>query len=513
LHLRGERGDGVVQVALARCRKHPRRERGDGVVQVALARYRKHPRRWRAERVVGWVVREGAGARGGLASRGSWPVAGRACSLDVVRVLAIVACVLAGCSDGGDDELRQGGDTTVDDRTREAFSHPAANLTAEQRATFQGGSSTFGFVWPIPVLGPLFNHDACLACHAGNGRGLSQIGNGELRSQALIRVSLEAGAPEVPGGDVPVPGLGLQLQDHATEGLPEVIVTQSWIERTEIYGDGEVVVLRAPRIEIRRPDGTPLAADIRRSYRQAPGVFGLGLLEAVPDEALLALADPDDDDGDGISGRVNQVWDGGRRATAIGRFGHKASVATLLEQTAAAFANDIGLTNPMFPASDGMRDITAEQLAETTLFVSAIAVPAAAPRNAAAQRGRGLFDSFGCGSCHVATLVTGDHPVPQLAHQTIHPYSDLLLHDMGDLLSDERPDFAAAGVEWRTPPLWGIGVAQVVARDATFLHDGRARTLAEAILWHGGEALAAREAFRLAPRQQRDDLIGFLQTL
>ena len=431
-----------------------------------------------------------------------------------VRSVAIAVCLLAACGDGDDSaELRQGGDTTVDDRTAEAFSHPAANLTADEQAVFRGGHSTFAFEWPVPVLGPLFNNNACLACHAGNGRGLSQIGNGALTSQALIRVSLPSGTPDVPGGDVPVPDLGLQLQDHATAGLPEVIVVQSWVEHAEHYGDGEIVSLRAPRIDVRRADGAALPASMAMSYRQAQAVFGLGLLEAVPDEALEALADPDDRDGDGISGRVNLVWDIERGQTVIGRFGHKATVPTLRQQTAAAFAGDIGLTNQLFLEPDGMRDLTDTQLAQTTLFVSTVGVPAAAPRNAAARRGRALFDDFGCAACHVPTLVTGEHAIPELAHQTIHPYTDLLLHDVGDLLSDARRDFSADGTEWRTPPLWGLGLVQLVAPGATFLHDGRARTLAEAILWHGGEAMAAREAFRLAPQQARDALIGFLQTL
>jgi len=429
--------------------------------------------------------------------------------------LAIALCALAACSDGGgtDPEDRQGGDTTVADRTRDAFTHPAQNLTVDQRHVFQAGRGPFDFHWEIPQLGPLFNNDACFGCHGGNGRGLSLIGNGALLSQGLIRVSLTTGTPDVPGGDVPVPGFGLQLQDHATVGLPEVLVTLSWIEHAERYGDGEAVMLRAPRVEPLLPDGSFLGGDVRTSYRQAPGVVGLGLLEAVPDATLVALADPDDDDGDGISGRVNLVWDPEQQAQAIGRFGHKATVPTLRQQTAGAFATDMGLSNQLLPDPDGRTDVTDDQLAQTLFFVSTIAVPAAAPQDAAARRGRGLFDDFGCASCHVPTLVTGDHAVPQLAHQTIHPYTDLLLHDVGDLLTDARPDFTAQGVEWRTPPLWGLGVVQIVAPDATFLHDGRARTIAEAILWHGGEALSAREAFRLATKQQRDALIGFLQTL
>lgn len=436
-----------------------------------------------------------------------------------LAIAVVVSVVLAACGSNlaATDEARQGGDTTVDDRTRDAFSHPAANLTADQQAQFQLGRSAFDFHWPIPLLGPLFNSDGCADCHGGNGRGLSQIGNGALESQALVRVSLvdgtPGGTPDVPGGDVPVPGLGLQLQDHATVGLPEVVVTQSWIEHAESYGDGEVVMLREPRIDVQRPDGSLLDGDVRLSYRQAPGAFGLGLLEAVPDEAVMALADPDDADGDGISGRINLVWDPDRQASVIGRFGHKATVATLRRQTAAAFADDIGLSNKLLPEPDGRRDLADDQFEQAVLFVSTIGVPAAAPRNAAASQGRRMFDELGCAGCHVPTLVTGDHAIPELAHQTIHPYTDLLLHDVGDRLTDARRDFLAQGVEWRTPPLWGLGLVQVVQPGATFLHDGRARTLAEAILWHGGEAQAARDAFRLATRLERDALIAFLGTL
>ena len=428
---------------------------------------------------------------------------------------AIALCAVAACGDNGTTppEDRQGGETTVDDRTREAFTHPAANLTEDQRHVFQAGRGPFDFHWEIPLLGPLFNNDACFGCHGSHGRGLSLIGNGALQSQALLRVSLTDGTPEVPGGNVPVPGFGLQLQDHATVGLAEVYVTQVWVEHTERYGDGEAVMLREPRVEPRLPDGSDLPPDVQLSYRQGPGVFGLGLLEAVADDTLAALADPDDADGDGISGRANRVWDRARQAAVIGRFGHKATEPTLRQQAAAAFATDMGLSNKLFPEPDGMRDVADEQFEQTLFFVSTIGVPAAAPRDAAARRGRGLFDDFGCATCHVPTLVTGDHAIPQLAHQTIHPYTDLLLHDVGDLLTDARRDFLAEGVEWRTPPLWGLGVVQTVAAEATFLHDGRARTFAEAILWHGGEAQASREAFRLAPKQQRDALIGFLQTL
>jgi CxxC motif-containing protein (DUF1111 family) len=430
-----------------------------------------------------------------------------------MRLGLAILLVAGACGDNLADEARPGGDTTVDDRSRDAFTHPAPNLDPDGMTLHQLGRSVFNFTWQPPQLGRLFNHTACLACHGSNGRGLSMIDRGPFGSQALVRTSFATGTPDVPGGNVSVPGFGQQLQDHATVGLPEVYIDLEWRETVETYGDGEVQPMRFPFVTVRQPNGDPLPPGMLFSYRQAPPVFGLGLLEAVPDDTLRALADPDDADGDGISGRVNEVWDPELETMRVGRFGHKATQATLRQQTAAAFADDLGLTNPLHPEPDGMRDITEDQLASTTFFVSTIAVPATAPRDAEAERGRRLFDDFQCAACHTPSLVTGDHPIAALAHQEIQPYTDLLLHDVGDLLTDGRPDFLATGVEWRTPPLWGIGLTQLVQPETTFLHDGRARTLAEAILWHGGEAMASREAFRTAPRADRDALLAFLRTL
>lgn len=426
-----------------------------------------------------------------------------------------LACALAAtaCGDNDDGDTRQGGDTTVDDRSRDAFRHPAANLSADELARSQAGRSPFDFQWDVPKLGPLFNNIACLGCHAGNGRGLSQIGGTALASQALIRVSLTDGAPGDPGGPIPVPGYGTQLQDHATFGLAEVHVTLEWQDFPMSFGDGEMITLREPRLAIEPSNGAMFPANTRYSYRIAPQMIGLGLLEAIPESALAAAADPDDADGDGISGRVNMVWDPVQGATVVGRFGWKANTSTLHVQAAAAFVNDIGATNVVFPEPDGERDITVVQLDDTTFFIQTIGVPAAAPRDDTALLGRSLFTDFGCASCHTPTQTTGPHAIGALGVQRIHPYTDLLVHDMGDLLTDARDDFAAAGVEWRTPALWGIGLAKTVNPMATFLHDGRARTLEEAILWHGGEAAAAREHFRSAAHSDRDALIAFLQTL
>jgi CxxC motif-containing protein (DUF1111 family) len=430
-----------------------------------------------------------------------------------------VIAAIAGCGDNTAGEDRQGGATTIDDRTNLAFTHPAANLTADQRVQFQAGTSPFDFHWEIPQLGPMFNNDACVGCHGHNGRGRSQIGaDGDIdisgpQSEALVRVSLPTGTPDSPGGPVPVPDFGLQLQDHATVGLPEVFVTLTWNEVSASYGDGEPVALRVPHLDIRTGNSLSLPPETLYSYRTAPQLIGLGLLEAVDESTLEALADPDDSDGDGISGRINQVWDPELGETVVGRFGWKANTSRLHVQAAAAAANDIGLSNKVFPEPDGTRDVNDDQMEAIAFMVSTIGVPAAAPRDGQAIRGRLLFEDFGCARCHVPTLVTGDHPISQLAHQTIHPFTDLLVHDMGDQLADGRDDYLATGSEWRTPALWGIGLAQVIREQVTFMHDGRARTLAEAIIWHGGEAMPAREAFRNASKADRDALIAFLGTL
>jgi CxxC motif-containing protein (DUF1111 family) len=431
------------------------------------------------------------------------------------RWIASLVLVAACGDDLPGDELQGGELASVVDRSALAFTHPLATLSADQLETHNLGRGPFQFHWTPPQLGPLFNHDSCVACHARNGRGLSQIGPDVAGSQALVRVSSpdEAGAPDVPGGAVPVPGFGTQLQDHATFGLPEVQITLTWIEVPDQLDDGEPVMLRRPLIAIASPNGDPLPA-MRLSYRTAPPLVGLGLLEAIPEAAIVALEDPADADGDGISGRANRAWDEASRSTQLGRFGWKASVPRLVEQIAGAFVNDMGLTNLIFPPADGARDVNDNQLVQVAFHVATLAVPAAAPRDARSRRGRALFDDFQCSGCHVPDHVTGDATeIFQLRGQLIRPYTDLLLHDLGDGLTDARADFLATGEEWRTPPLWGLGLAQDVAEGATFLHDGRARTLTEAILWHGGEAAASSAAFRRAPRADREALLAFLATL
>ncbi|HEY1554117.1 MAG TPA: di-heme oxidoredictase family protein [Kofleriaceae bacterium] len=436
--------------------------------------------------------------------------------------IAFVAC--ASCGDNTPGEDLQGGDTTVDDRTDQAFTHYAKNLTTDEQYTFQAGKGPFDLQWEtFQGLGPLYNDDQCFGCHGSNGRGRSQIGPESARedingpqSEALVRISLPAsdGAPSTPGGDVPAGDFGLQLHDHATAGSPQVHIDLMWTELGGgTYGDGTAFSLRQPTPMITTVE-EPLPADAMFSYRTAPRMIGLGLLDAIDDATIEALADPGDADGDGIAGHVNMVWDPIGAQTARGKFGWKANVPTLVAQASGAAFNDMGLTNKYVPdPMGGDPDVQDTQMDELAFMVATIAVPRAAPRDSAAIRGRALFDQFQCSSCHVVTLETGDSSVPELAHQTIHPYTDLLVHDMGPGLADNRPDYQASGTEWRTTPLWGLGLDQIVRDTVTYLHDGRARTLEEAILWHGGEAMGARESFRTAVKSDRDALIAFLNTL
>jgi CxxC motif-containing protein (DUF1111 family) len=264
------------------------------------------------------------------------------------------------------------------------------------------------------------------------------------------------------------------------------------------------------------------------SPRIAPAVMGVGLLEAVPAGDITARADPDDSDGDGISGRPNQVWDPVAEAMALGRFGWKAGQPTVRAQAAAAFVGDLGITSTLHPdqpctaveadcaaAPDGgMPELDDNKLDRVTFYNRTLAVPARRDvTDVAVQAGAQNFAELGCSSCHTPTMSTGDDDIPALAQQEIHPYTDLLLHDMGSRLADDRPEFAASGTEWRTAPLWGIGLVERVNGHTRFLHDGRARSLEEAILWHGGEAAAAQQGFRDLSATERAELIAFLESL
>jgi CxxC motif-containing protein (DUF1111 family) len=421
-----------------------------------------------------------------------------------------------------------GGDTTIISRSSGAYEHPAPNLSEKSRAEHLEGDLAFDAVFVTapatvnPGLGPLFNNASCTGCHLRNGRGLPEKG------QLLVRVSSTGNLSVLnerddyhPEGIVPtentppVPGIGTQIQDQAIYGQPpEAQVAMSWKTQKGQYQDGTPYELRSPAVKITLPNQQPLPSEVLTSLRIPPPVFGLGLLEAIPEQAILALADPEDRNGDGISGRPNQVWDMAQKETRLGRFGLKANQPNLLQQSAAAYFNDMGVTNPLFPETDGSSDIDAKILRAATMYAQTLAVPARTLiDDSQVKRGEQLFTKANCASCHVSELRTGRHEYAELENQTIHPYTDLLLHDMGPGLADGRPDFEATGSEWRTPPLWGIGVAQTVLPYSSYLHDGRARTLEEAILWHGGEAQSTQQEFSAMSKADRAALVRFLRSL
>jgi CxxC motif-containing protein (DUF1111 family) len=426
-----------------------------------------------------------------------------------------------------------GGKTSIINRTSRAFDNPAANLTESEKDRHTEANGTFNDVFVSapadvnPGLGPLFNNTSCNGCHLQNGRGMPVIGSAtSLKSQLLVRVSLPPNQAQgknqlltdVPNGSIPVPNIGTQIRDHAIYGYqPNAKVSIKWQETEGKYGDGSSFSLRSPVTTITLPNGKLLPPEVMTSLRLPPPVIGLGLLEALEEKTILALADPKDHNGDGISGKANMVWNVEKQTASLGKFGLKANQPNLRQQSAAAYFNDMGVTNPLFPEPDGITsDIDDQKLISATFYTQSLTVPArpvSMINDPVVKTGDRLFHQANCASCHIQTLRTGNHELAAVAHQTIHPYTDLLLHDLGSGLADHRPDFLANGNEWRTSPLWAIGLTHTVLPYSGFLHDGRARTLEEAILWHGGEAEKSKEAFRNMSESDRTALLQFLHSL
>ncbi len=440
--------------------------------------------------------------------------------------------------------LASGGQTTVFDQSPNAFSSPARNLNAEQRRRFDAGDRLFEQNWvsaPAAAedrdgLGPLFNAQSCASCHGADGRGQAPMGTDDSERGMLFLLSLpeeyrDLYAPDslaAPmGGPVPDPTYGAQLQDRGIHGVPaEGRMVVTYVEIEGSYADGTTYTLHKPFYEIAELAYGDLHAAIQISPRVAPGVFGAGLLEAIPAELLELLADPEDVNGDGISGRIHMIYNAETGQFDIGRFGWKATVPSVRQQSAIAFLDDIGITSTLHPdqncgssqrecrfaVNGGNPEVADAQLDAVVFYNQTLAVPAARDHDSR-QDGAELFFAAGCHQCHTPRLTTGAHEIDALSGQTILPYTDLLLHDMGPELSDGRPVRGAAGSEWRTPPLWGIGLMPVVNGHQRLLHDGRAHGVAEAILWHGGEANASREAFRNMSAKDRQALIDFINSL
>ena len=433
---------------------------------------------------------------------------------------------------------------------RDAFSQPSANISFEARAQFAIGNGLFRRPWvsspsstrSADGLGPLYNARSCQRCHLKDGRGHPPVDADDSAVSMLIRLSVPSRSKEeralLASGRaavIPEPTYGTQLQDVAVPGLAaegKIRITRT--EREVAFEDGTKVVLEEPRYAIVDSRYGSLDPQVMMSPRVAPPMIGLGLLEAIAAPDILAGADPDDADGDGISGRARWVWSPEHGRMVLGRFGWKAGTASIVDQSAAAMSGDIGVSSPLAPAPWG--ECTERQQAcrtgphgadagefeapasvmDAIVFYSRnLAVPARREENnQTVLGGKALFYRIGCTGCHTPKHATRrDWPIEELAGQLIWPYTDLLVHDMGDGLADGRPEGGASGREWRTAPLWGIGLTEVVNGHTRFLHDGRARNLEEAILWHGGEAEAARAEFQSLAKSERDALLVFLNSL
>ena len=446
---------------------------------------------------------------------------------------------------------------TATNRTRfdaDAFSQPSTNLSFEDRAKFFIGDGLFRRTWVAAPsstqsadgLGPLYNARGCQDCHLKDGRGHPPANSDDSGISMFLRLSVPPTTPEEKAAIaasklrvIPEPTYGGQLQDLAIPGLArEGRMVIDYADQPVTLADGDIVHLRKPTYSVADLGYGPMRSDVLLSPRVAPPMIGLGLLEAIADEDILANADPDDKDGDGISGRPNRVFSklagGQENGMAIGRFGWKAGQARIAEQSADAAAGDIGLSNPAVPfawgdctpaeaacraAPNGNDENGFEAPAEVmdliVFYSRNLAVPMR--RNAndpTVLHGKQLMYEAGCIACHTPKFATRkDYDIPALAGELIFPYSDLLLHDMGDGLADGRPEGLASGSEWRTAPLWGLGYTRTVNGHNFLLHDGRARDVTEAILWHDGEAQKARDAFAGMTKADREALVAFLNSL
>ncbi len=448
-------------------------------------------------------------------------------------------------------EAKSAGAATVRTTTNaDAFSAPSGNISFARELDFKLGNGLFTKTWvtaPASTkasdgLGPLYNARACQDCHLKDGRGHPPDGPDDKAVSMFLRVS-------IPGGTTPDgikdwlatqnhPVYGGQLQDFAAPGqLAEGRMAITYADLPIKLVDGTVVTLRQPTYAIADPAHGALGDAVMLSPRVAPQMIGLGLLEAIPTADILARVDEDDADGDGISGRASIVISAEHGVPMLGRFGYKGGAATVKDQSAGAFAGDMGLSTPLHPDPSGdctdvqtvcrvgphgqepnVRDgleVDAKSLDLVTFYARNLGVPERRDvASAQVLHGKKIFHQAQCTACHTPKHVTNRlDGQPEQSFQLIWPHTDLLLHDMGTGLADNRPEGRATGREWKTPPLWGIGLTEQVSGHTQFLHDGRARNLLEAILWHGGEAQASRDAVVALPAPDRAALIAFLNSL
>lgn len=425
-------------------------------------------------------------------------------------------------------------ETDRDTADEQRYRQPLAGLDIALRTQFDEGAKGFDQRWAVaPSIiglwgrGPTSNGEACTDCHENGGRGRPTDDPAMDVRSMLVRLSIPGAGPH--GAPRPEPAYGDQLQEQGILGrVPaEGTAHVAWIESTQTLGDGEVVHLRRPRLVIGNLAFGSLPADAMTSIRVAPPLVAVGLIDAIAERDILTQEHRQGKHG--LHGHANRVWDLVHEREAIGRFGRKANQPHLLQQVLSAYHADLGVTSRWFPEENCPRPQTACRaeppggrpelppafLDPVMTYLRLLAPPAQHDGDEArVRRGESLFQDVGCADCHLPHWRTARDAQPAvLANREIRPYTDLLVHDLGDALADGRPDFGAGAREWRTAPLWGLGASASVNGNRELLHDGRARDVTEAILWHEGEALRAREAFRRLVRDDRDALIAFLRSL
>ncbi len=490
--------------------------------------------------------------------------------------LSLSACItLTACSDIDSNlakkipkydsaEALAGGATSASPRPFPSLEKPANNLPVDLKPMFHAGKALARQPWvKAPTvtsardgLGPIYNARTCMACHIKGGKGRisntpESLISEPLSISALIRISIPD--KNQTNAEVPHPYYGDQIQTQSislahqlrhshfdnTPGqnlehnvAPEAYANISWSEVPFSYPDGSKIILRKPTIKFNNLAYGPIGKDTLLSLRVAPSIHGMGLIELITQSDIDELSDENDGDSNGISGRVNQVWDTQLNQIRPGRFGLKSNKPTLTMTVAAAFANDLGISNPLFPSqpctplqTNCNNQVTGNDEKGVELSRQLLDMVVNFNRNLAPLKrtntstehnlaGRELFYQLQCSACHNPSFTTAkSNQQPHLGNQQIWPYSDFLLHDMGSELSDGRSDFLATGSEWRTPPLWGLGVMKAVSGSTSLLHDGRANTVEEAILWHGGEAEAIKNNFINLLKPQRQQLVDFVNSL
>ena len=443
------------------------------------------------------------------------------------------------------DPSLPGGETSNQVENKNSFSLSSRNLEEHMRINFLVGNALFERMWEDSSiskniakdgLGPFFSARSCESCHINDGRGHIPITNKEDKISVVIQISQNIAQSNDYIKNIEDDIYGGQISEFAVKDvLKEADIIIDYKYSLAMYEDGRVVELRRPIIKIDNLNYGQFNESTTFSARIAQPMIGLGLIEHISDQSLLMNEDIDDTNNDGVSGKANKVWDIQREKLAIGRFGWKSAQPSVYQQTADAFYNDMGLSNKLYDnpfnctskqeecteAISGNSEeyddleVSNDQLDLVTFYSSQLGVPVR--RNITAEnvkKGKEIFFALNCNSCHVESFTTGDSGShANLNNQIIYPYSDFLLHDMGESLSDGVSEFLAQESEWRTPPLWGIGLTNIVSEEYGYLHDGRARTIEEAILWHGGEANEIIQNYKKLKKNEVNQLLSFINSL